>query len=335
MRWLKALLCVLLLALALAPVGAAEPSFPERGRSAVVDAAGVIPDLAEAELDARIVAWVHRTGHQFAVVTVPSLEGYAIEDYGNRLLRHWGLGRAGADDGAILLLAPNERQVRIEVGYGLEGALTDALSHRIIADTIRPALRRGDVAGALSDGADRIMAAAALDPADARAMNLAAEQATRRRGPSLGLILLIGIPALVIAGVAAIVIYEERRRRRVEREQEEYRLEEEERRKVRLRRQWETQKAEGRTSFATFDDYYADFLAREKAKEAEKIRQYLERHANDRPPSSGSFASDSSPQWSTSDSSDWGSSATSSSSWDSGYDSGGGSGGGGGASDSY
>jgi uncharacterized membrane protein YgcG len=157
MRWLAGALCVLLLCLAAAPAGAADPAFPDRGRRAVVDAAGVIPDAAEAALDARISAWNRATGHQLAVATIPDLQGHEIQDYANRLLRQWGLGRAGIDDGVLLLLAPRERQVRIEVGYGLEGVLTDARSHRIIAETIQPALERGDIAGALTAGADRIM----------------------------------------------------------------------------------------------------------------------------------------------------------------------------------
>lgn len=165
MRWLGTFLCVLFLCAAATPAGTADPSFPERGRSAVVDAAGVVPDAAEAALDARIVAWNRATGHQFAVATVPSLGGHEVEDYANRLLRAWGLGRAGADDGALLLFAPNERKIRIEVGYGLEGVLTDALSHEIIAETIGPALRRGDIAGALTAGADRIMAVAQSETA--------------------------------------------------------------------------------------------------------------------------------------------------------------------------
>jgi uncharacterized protein len=160
MRWaIQASWAILLWAMA-SQAWAITPSFPDRGRRAVVDAAGVIPDEAEAELDARIVAWNRATGHQLAVVTVPSLQGHPIQDYGYRLLRHWRLGRADVDDGAILLLASNERQVRIEVGYGLEPVLTDALSSRIIGETIRPALRAGDIAGALDAGAERIMQAA-------------------------------------------------------------------------------------------------------------------------------------------------------------------------------
>ena len=88
MRWTIRASWAILLCLMASQAWATAPSFPERGRSAVVDAAGVIPDEAEAELDARIVAWNRATGHQLAVVTVPSLQGYAIQDYGYRLLRH-------------------------------------------------------------------------------------------------------------------------------------------------------------------------------------------------------------------------------------------------------
>ncbi len=160
MHWASRGIGVVLLCLAATQAYAAALSFPERGRSAVVDAAGVIPDAAEATLEARLVAWNRSTGHQLVVATVPSLQGREIQEYGIGLLRHWRLGRAGANDGVILLLAPNERQVRIEVGYGLEPVLTDARSSAIIREAIRPSLRAGDVAGALNAGAERIMQAA-------------------------------------------------------------------------------------------------------------------------------------------------------------------------------
>jgi uncharacterized membrane protein YgcG len=152
---------VILLCVAATQAYAAAVAFPERGRSAVVDAAGVIPEGAEAALEARLVAWNRSTGHQLVVATVPSLEGLEIQDYGVGLLRHWRLGRAGANDGVILLLAPTERQVRIEVGYGLEPVLTDARTSAIIREAIRPSLRAGDAAGALTAGAERIMQAVA------------------------------------------------------------------------------------------------------------------------------------------------------------------------------
>jgi uncharacterized protein len=138
-------------------------TFPDRGRLAVVDAANVIPDSDERALNERIVAWVNASGHQLVVVTVPSLQGYDIKDFGYKLGRTWGLGHRGnsaASDGVILLLAPAERKVRIEVGYGLEPVLTDALTASIIQETIVPRLKEGDISHALSDGAGAIMEAA-------------------------------------------------------------------------------------------------------------------------------------------------------------------------------
>jgi uncharacterized membrane protein YgcG len=161
MGWPSRAIGVILLCVAATQAYAAAVTFPERGRNAVVDAAGVIPDRAEAALEARLVAWNRSTGYQLVVATVPSLQGREIQDYGTGLLRHWRLGRAGANDGIILLLAPNERQVRIEVGYGLEPVLTDARSSLIIREAVRPPLRAGDVAGALTAGAEGIMRAVA------------------------------------------------------------------------------------------------------------------------------------------------------------------------------
>jgi uncharacterized protein len=137
---------------------AAGPNFPDRGRAGVVDAANVIPDHAERALNDQVVRWDRTTGHQLVVVTVPSLQGYDVKDFGYQLGRAWGLGRKGQDDGAILLLAPTERKVRVEVGYGLEPVLTDATSAGIIADQIVPRLKAGDAAGGLAAGADQIMA---------------------------------------------------------------------------------------------------------------------------------------------------------------------------------
>ena len=84
------------------------------------------------------------TGEQVVVVTLDSLQGYSIEDYGYQLGRHWGIGQKGTNTGALLIVAPRERKVRIEVGYGLEGELTDAISRTIIDNYILPSFKRGD-----------------------------------------------------------------------------------------------------------------------------------------------------------------------------------------------
>ena len=91
------------------------------------------------------------------VATVPNLQGTTIEDYANRLFRDWKLGQAKTNNGVLLLVAPSERKVRIEVGYGLEGALTDALSRVIIASAITPRFKTGDYFGGLDAGVDGIL----------------------------------------------------------------------------------------------------------------------------------------------------------------------------------
>jgi uncharacterized protein len=150
---------LLLLCLLVIPVQAA-PQFPVlSGR--VVDGAGVLSPGTEAELDSRLAQHEKDTSNQLVVVTLKDLQGYAIDDYGYQLGRHWGIGQAGRDNGALLIVAPGERKVRIEVGYGLEGALTDATAHNIIQTRILPRFRNGDYDAGVRDGVDSILAAIA------------------------------------------------------------------------------------------------------------------------------------------------------------------------------
>jgi uncharacterized protein len=132
----------------------ADPKFPEL-TGPVVDAAGVLGGDA-AEIESRLRAFEQSSGKQVAVATVPSLEGYEIRDYGNRLFRHWKLGDAKRDDGVLILVAPNERKVSIEVGYGLEGDLTDALSRIIIEHAMVPRFKAGDYGGGVAAGFEDI-----------------------------------------------------------------------------------------------------------------------------------------------------------------------------------
>jgi uncharacterized protein len=128
----------------------AEPNFPPlSGR--VVDETGSLTPATVERLTALLAEEEQKTGDQLVVTVVKSLQGDTIEDYGYRLGRFWGIGQKGKDNGAILLVAPAEHKVRIEVGYGLEGSLTDAQSRVIIERAILPAFRRGDVnAGVLA-----------------------------------------------------------------------------------------------------------------------------------------------------------------------------------------
>ncbi|WP_336485220.1 TPM domain-containing protein [Methylobacterium nigriterrae] len=135
---------------------AAELTFPPlSGR--VVDAAGILGPEERATLDAKLKAYEDKTSDQVVVATIPSLQGASIEDYGNRLFRAWALGQKTANNGALLLVAPNERKVRIEVGYGLEGALTDALSKVIITTAVTPRFKSGDFAGGINAGVDAML----------------------------------------------------------------------------------------------------------------------------------------------------------------------------------
>ena len=146
-------LLVLLWALFTALPAAAEPTFPKlTGR--VTDAAGVLPAETAAALEAKLKALEDTTGTQLVVATVPDLQGYEIDEYGYQLGRAWGIGQKGTNNGAILLIAPTQRKLRIEVGYGLEGVLTDAVSSRIIRQAIVPRFKAGDVAGGVGAGAE-------------------------------------------------------------------------------------------------------------------------------------------------------------------------------------
>jgi uncharacterized protein len=133
---------ILLLILA-SPALASEPKFPTlTGR--VVDDAGVLSASTQSQLTDMLTAHERTTGQQVVVVTLDSLQGYTIEDYGYQLGRYWGIGQKGKNTGAILIVAPKEHKVRIEVGYGLEGQLTDATSRTIIENDILPGFKRGD-----------------------------------------------------------------------------------------------------------------------------------------------------------------------------------------------
>jgi uncharacterized protein len=148
------------LALCLTGPALAAPQFPAL-TGHVVDEAGILPPPAEADLERRLAAHEQATTNQVVVVTLKSLGGYDIADYGYQLGRHWGIGQKGKDNGALLIVAPTERKIRIEVGYGLEGALTDALSRDIIERLIRPPFRQGNFEQGIRAGTGAILAAIA------------------------------------------------------------------------------------------------------------------------------------------------------------------------------
>jgi uncharacterized protein len=147
----------------------------------VVDEANLLGPAQEAALVAKLQALEERSSRQLVVATVQSLGGYPIEDYGNRLFRTWQIGQAKANNGALFLIAPNERKVRIEVGYGLEPILTDAFTGLLIQNKVVPAFRNGDFAGGIVTGADALIEQLQAPPEVAERRVLEARQIQAQR----------------------------------------------------------------------------------------------------------------------------------------------------------
>lgn len=153
-----ALLFFLLPALLWAGATAAEVKFPSlSGR--VVDNANLLSQSTRYQLTELLQQHEKETSNQIVVVTLPDLQGLTVEEYGYQLGRHWKIGQKGKDNGVLLIVAPSERAVRIEVGYGLEGALTDALSANIIHTKILPYFRQGNFDAGVVNGTESIIAA--------------------------------------------------------------------------------------------------------------------------------------------------------------------------------
>jgi uncharacterized protein len=194
-KWAGGLLLALLV-LVCAPAQALTfPAFT----GLVVDQANIIPADRKAALEQKLEAFQQQTHRQLVVATVNSLEGDEIQDYGYQLGRAWGVGLKDANNGAILLVAPNERKVGIEVGTGLEGVLTDAYSSVIINAKIRPAFKAGDMPGGIDAGTDAIVELLSLPDDQAKAKEDAAVAAWDKAHKSGG-----GAPIALIFWVIVI-----------------------------------------------------------------------------------------------------------------------------------
>jgi uncharacterized protein len=132
----------------------------------IVDQANIIPATTRSAIEAKLADLETRSGIQLVVASVSSLDGEEIEPYANELFRAWKLGEKTKNNGVLLLVAPNERKVRIEVGYGLEGTLTDALSKVIIANAIAPRFKAGDFGAGVSRGVDDIITVLTTDASE-------------------------------------------------------------------------------------------------------------------------------------------------------------------------
>jgi uncharacterized protein len=184
---------------------AAVPKFPPlTGR--VVDDANILSAGTEERLTEELATLEAQTGHQLVVATVPDLQGYEIEDYGYQLGRAWHLGRKGVNDGAILLVAPKEHKVRIEVGYGLEPVLTDALTSVILQEKVLPQFRQGRMEQGVVDGAEALIQQIGLPPDQAQAQAAAAAQQPhaahgRSAGSHIPVLFVILLVFWVLSGV--------------------------------------------------------------------------------------------------------------------------------------
>ena len=174
MRFLAATLAFLFL---LTPAWAA-PKFPAlTGR--VVDDANILTSQTRSDLTQKLAALEQKTSRQLVVVTLSSLQGYEISDYGYQLGRSWGIGQKGLNNGILFIVAPNEHKTRIEVGYGLEPIVTDAFSSVVIQTQVLPKFRQGDFNGGVQAGADALIQQLSLDQSEAERRAAVASQQLR------------------------------------------------------------------------------------------------------------------------------------------------------------
>jgi len=206
-----------------APAMAADLKFPEL-TGPVVDTVDEIPAEQEARIDAKIRAFRKETGHQLQVLTVADTQGYPITDYGYQLLRTWGIGRAGVNDGIILIhaLKSDAGRIRIETGYGAEVYMTDALSGEIIRNAITPAFKEKAFGDGIEQGVDAIIEVASITPEQRAADEARERQEAARRSQAMkdgmatffGWVLGIAATAAGAFGIWFLATAGKRRRRR-------------------------------------------------------------------------------------------------------------------------
>ncbi|BAO90716.1 TPM domain-containing protein [Caballeronia cordobensis] len=200
MKLLRAFLVLVIAALSIAGLNtyADVPVPPLTAR--VADETGTLTGEQRASLEQTLKDFEARKGTQISVLIVPTTQPETIEQYSMRVVEKWKLGRAKVDDGAMLIIAKNDRALRIEVGYGLEGVLTDATSNRIIYDTIVPRFKQGDFYGGIAAGVDGIIRVIGGEPLPAPAQR-------RREGDGIGRLLpLLFVMAVVAGGVLRAIL---------------------------------------------------------------------------------------------------------------------------------
>jgi len=205
MRHVSSLPPLLVFALLLIAAPAFAETLPVPALSGrVVDQAGILSSAQESRLTTKLKNLEDNASIQLVVVTLSSLRGRPIEDWGLALGRTWGIGQKGKDNGALLIVAPNDRELRIEVGYGLEGTLPDATADAIIRNVIVPRFKSGAMADGISDGVDAIIAV----------LTGSGEKFTPSRAEAIGRTLSNFEPVLFIGVFIIIMIFAQFRRAR-------------------------------------------------------------------------------------------------------------------------
>jgi len=173
--------CVFALVMALAGPATAQ-DYPPRPEGPVYDGADIISAATEAQLDQRLRDYNRETGQALIVATIPSLDGANLEQYATGLFAEWGIGGAARDQGLLLLIVPEDKKMRIEVGYGLHPYFGGIMAGRVIRDDITPRFKEGDFDGGIVAGIDAITAHLAKTPAEAAAIEEAARAAEAQEG---------------------------------------------------------------------------------------------------------------------------------------------------------
>ena len=191
----------------------AHAELPARPSGPILDAADIIPAPEEAALDRKLRDYNMRTGRALMVVSVTSLEGEDVATYANNLGHAWGVGGKETDQGLIFLVAPTERKVRIETGYGVEQYLPDVLASRIIREQVTPKFKAGDMPGGITAGIDAITAQLDRDPAEAKAIAEAAKAAAAQREDSESGSSIASVAFWLIMMIVMISLFSRRGRR--------------------------------------------------------------------------------------------------------------------------
>jgi uncharacterized protein len=176
-----------------------------RGR--VNDYAKVLAVDRSRQLEDQLAQFEQETGHQVAVLTIPSLKGDSLEDFSIRVAENWKIGKKGFDNGVILIVVPNDRRLRLEVGYGLEGVLPDAVANQIISQYIIPRFRAGDFSGGIVAGIDAVLKVIKREPLP----EALRQKPSNSTGPGFGS---IGGLVLLMAVIAVMSMASSANRRR-------------------------------------------------------------------------------------------------------------------------